>query len=422
MATRPLSIPVLLLFEALLFIPLLFSPFTLRGHLFFPVLLALYIHLVTSTTGSPATDWSLVLAITPQLFKASDVLLLTDAERDLRWTGHEDENPADYNFRKKLAWAIELVNTPRGVGWNWEVPYICYVGTSSRRQFILSRLPRVIIYYLLLDFLEHLNPPSSSSSPSPSSFSHLSPTHPFTLHILLQTWSFAIKSYLHLWLIHTLPALFLISTTTVCPPSSFPYVMGPVGAMSSVRKLWGRTWHQAARRQIRSHGIWLAGGGSGAGGVARKPGSVCSAYVQLATGFAIGGFTHAVAGCMATAGQGGWWHDGSGAGRFFVLQFLAVVVEDLVIALVGRSGMVSGDWRGWESESGKGKGEGKEGYGVEEQWFRFDSWQRVCGYVWVVVWLSVTMAPYVEGLRRTGVLETRLVPFSVMDWVGKQMQ
>ena len=129
---HPFPLPIFIAFETLLFLPLLLRPFPLRGYLVFPVLLALYCRIVTSTTGDAASDWSLALAITPQLLKALDVLLLTDAERSLRRLDELEEDPESFGPLKKLCWAFELMATPRGIGWNWEVPYVCYAGTESR--------------------------------------------------------------------------------------------------------------------------------------------------------------------------------------------------------------------------------------------------------------------------------------------------
>lgn len=139
---RPLSPVEIIAFELLLFLPLLLPPSLARRILVFPVLGVLFYRVVTSTTLSPALDWSIPLALTPQLLKAFDVYVLNNAEADFRRTGPENHmDPRQFGLRKKLIWAFELINTPRGVGWNWEVPYVCYVGTESRRQVYFHSIP-----------------------------------------------------------------------------------------------------------------------------------------------------------------------------------------------------------------------------------------------------------------------------------------
>ena len=133
---RPFSLLVFVSFEILLSLPL---ALTLGQHArfgFFLVLCLLYVSLITSTTGTPSGDWSLSLAITAQLLKALDMFVLHRAEATFRRNDALHIDPATLSFGKKLAWASELIHTPRGVNWNWEIPYICYVGTESRR-FVL---------------------------------------------------------------------------------------------------------------------------------------------------------------------------------------------------------------------------------------------------------------------------------------------
>ena len=128
----PLSLPVLALFEVVLSLSLVVPPIRYRGCILFSLLLGLYVHIVRSSTGNQGGDWALGLSITPQLGKAFHLLLLVDAEKELRRKQELKLDPNHFSFLRRLYWALELVHTPRGVGWNWETPYISYSGTASR--------------------------------------------------------------------------------------------------------------------------------------------------------------------------------------------------------------------------------------------------------------------------------------------------
>ena len=253
-----------------------------------------------------------------------------------------------------------------------------------------------MFYYLLLDLVNHSNP-SFSSAPIPTS-------SPFSIPTLLAVWSFAIGAYIQLWLVHTTPALLAVCLD-LGAPSSFPYVMGPIGFMNSLRCLWGRTWHQFARRQMHTLGVWLRRKMSVA------PGSWCSAYIQLCVGFAVGGVTHVLAGWMT--GKHSGWHDPTNAAKFFLLQLFGVVLEDAVVEVLLGVRVVRRDWRRNHMRGGKKR------FGKDEGWWRLSDWPSAFGYVWTVCWLSVTLPPYVEGLRQLGILEPHQLPFSPVDWAIK---
>lgn len=253
----------------------------------------------------------------------------------------------------------------------------------------------MLFYYLLLDLVDHTSP-KLSHGPLPL-------TRLFSVAVLVPTWSYAIGAYLQLWMLHTIPALMIVCTK-LGEARSFPYVMGPIGFMNSLRCFWGRTWHQSSRRQLSSLGRWVRDRIFHA-----APGSHVSAYTQLCTGFALGGITHAIAGSVATEETA--WRDRTGALSFFALQLLGVILEDVLFATLRMARVTQKDWRRGHMKNGKGN------YGVSNGQWRLHSCQQAIGYVVVVGWLSMTLPAYVEGLRKEGILETKAVPFSIVDWI-----
>lgn len=135
---EPLSFLALALFETILSVSLAIPPLRLRGFFLLSLLSGLCYHILQSTTGDPRTDWLLALSITPQMGKALDVLWLVDAEKTLRKHGDLEVHPNRLPFWQKLCWSVEVIHTPRGVGWNWETPYICYSDCGTRRYLNYS--------------------------------------------------------------------------------------------------------------------------------------------------------------------------------------------------------------------------------------------------------------------------------------------
>ena len=199
----------------------------------------------------------------------------------------------------------------------------------------------------------------------------------------------------------TIPAMLLVDMG-LGQPSAYPYVMGSVSQMNSLRGVWGRTWHQFGRTVITS--------------IARRlrdkvfcvpAGSLASSCLQLCTGFALGAGTHFIAGWMAGSRTG--WQDESGAMTFFAMQLLGIMLEDGFKMLGFR--VLNHDWRRRRLTCGE------DGDGTHKGHGRLASLPQLVGYVWVFAWLSMSIPPYVDGLRKVGALSEPTVPFSVIDWV-----
>lgn len=129
----PIAI-LLITFQLSLILPLILSAAAHLRYAAFVCLAVQYILIITTTTGNASLDWGLGLAITPQLLKGLELFLIcTPAEvHYVRDPSHTPKQQS-LTLKQKLEWVLELVYAPRGIGWNWEVPYICYAATGTRK-------------------------------------------------------------------------------------------------------------------------------------------------------------------------------------------------------------------------------------------------------------------------------------------------
>ncbi|KAF2014335.1 hypothetical protein BU24DRAFT_492988 [Aaosphaeria arxii CBS 175.79] len=383
-----LSVALMVSFQLTLTLPLLLLPENRPVRMVVIVLLVFqYVNLVNTSSGDAAMNWGLGLAITPQLLKGFEIYIThTPASEHFHRIRLRDE-PVDGSngsngLSERLLWALELVYTPRGIGWNWEIPYVCYIGTESKSAYLASRIKRIALFSVMLFALSNGMP----NSKSPSITGH----PPLSIGLLVPTWAYAISAYLQLWLTFTIPATFMVGFG-FGDPRAFPYMMGPIGAMASLRCFWGRTWHQAVRRQMTTAGNLL----TSQAGITK--GTIESAYLKLLVGFLISAWTHAVAGYKARGG--GPDLDPTGAFRFFLLQFCGIVFEDLCFHILQLLRIIGADWRNDQMS------QGKYGYGKGLEWWVLDKADMVLGYIWVILWFSITLPPYVEAIRMTGALD-----------------
>ncbi|KAF7360703.1 MBOAT-2 domain-containing protein [Mycena venus] len=165
----------------------------------------------------------------------------------------------------------------------------------------------------------------------------------------------------------------------ISEPEEWPLLFGGPREAYSIRRFWGRAWHQFMRRYVSTHGKYLAQH------LLRLPsGGNASAYVQLYTAFLISGLIHYIAETMALD------HWRGGAMPFFMFQACAITVEDFILFAARKAGI-------------------RDGWAV-----------RAVGYAWTWAWLALTLPGWQESLVHGGQMEEGL-PVSVLMgvWQGE---
>ena len=90
--------------------------------------------------------------VTIPFFSASDFLLLTDVQRELRLIG-QTKSISDAPLSDRLTWAVKLMTGLRGIGWAHEPTASLPPRPTgfTRGQFIVSRIKQLVLYGLLFD-------------------------------------------------------------------------------------------------------------------------------------------------------------------------------------------------------------------------------------------------------------------------------
>ncbi|KAJ6460108.1 membrane bound O-acyl transferase family-domain-containing protein [Mycena vitilis] len=313
-------------------------------------------YLLSLSTLSPTLDYCLSNA---WLFAASDFILLTDVQRELRVVKppqRADEPIENAPLSRRIAWATKLFTSARGLGWAHEPRYA--------------------------------NPPR----PSPLDSARRLPSGWLWRYLVVWAWCIPLVGLSVCN--HALSAAFSVGTGA-SGPEDWPPFLGSITLAWSVRNFWGRIWHQTMRRFLSAHGKFLAHR------VLRlKPGSKASGYTQLYVAFLISGIMHYLPEYMALR------HWGGGALRFFLLQAVAITFEECVQDAGRRLGLKAG-WV-WKAV----------GYSWVWSWFAYclPGWQdpllhegvfEEVRYSVVVMLRRHTVSPKFPPLERTQDLRRR---------------
>jgi len=152
------------------------------------------------------------------------------------------------------------------------------------------------------------------------------------------------------------------------------YWVAPYGSLSeaySLRRFWGRSWHQMLRRFTTSIGQFCARS------LGCSPKSSAAMLVQLYVGFIVSGTMHS--GGDAMVGKQYLW----ASMPFFLAQPVAITFETAIIAIVRQAGYT-----------------------------RCTGWIRMVGYIWVFLWFSVSTPWFINWAVYAGLGHSEIFPIS----------
>ncbi|KAI1095685.1 hypothetical protein F5B19DRAFT_440606 [Rostrohypoxylon terebratum] len=243
------------------------------------------------------------------------------------------------SFRDRAAWALELELSMRGVGFTWTTADVRHtrktqsptIGDRIHSVFVHA-LPVLLANWFIIKsiyvryFVTPPNSPFSPTQPLPNeaqSHELFDTALPLPIQLLLTC---ALGAFLMavFSLEHSLFAI-LLSPLAPSPLAFFPPLYSRrIWNVRSVRGFWSYGWHRLFARLFLVYGVWpgewverkLTGKRAG------EPADVG----KILGGFLASAFVHAfsVRGVL-----GGDWASAAGEARFFALNGVAVVVEEM---------------------------------------------------------------------------------------------
>ncbi|KAJ4472956.1 membrane bound O-acyl transferase family-domain-containing protein [Lentinula aciculospora] len=341
-----------------------------------------YRTVVHTSTGEAPMNYIYATSSFFLFFNALDFLAITDSYAEFRLAG-QTVSPSSMSFFPRFLWCWKLILTPRGIGWAHEPKSVIppRPKPQSRISFIISQLPSTVLLVFVADAANILLRSHPGFLPGGPSITDVGPLMRF-----MNVFLFATSSFYALQLQYKL--LSIVATAVgLSNPENWPNLMGSWGDAYTIRRLWGRTWHQLMRRWVSAAGNFVAQR------VLRlTPGTNLSAYTKLFIAFLISGIIHQMGDYSLQHRD--FWAGGSLA--FFLSQAVAIMVEDGVIALGKRAGL-------------------KDGKHI-----------RLLGYCWTASWfafcLPMWIDPYFHDGMASGELFSPIGGLWTGDWTGASVK
>ncbi|KAI6035006.1 membrane bound O-acyl transferase family-domain-containing protein [Pisolithus orientalis] len=326
-------------------------------------------------TGVGYFDYSFGGTMGVSMLDAIRFSLLT---RPLEEYRHESDKVPAYQlpFIQRYLWLTSI--SARGIGWSFKASHSIPVVEPqhrTRKAFIASRLRRIFIYYFLFEaallYIRH-NPVFTST---------ISLTSQGYLLCCVNALVMPCRFYAGMMCIHSTAAIFAVAAN-IHEPQSWPPPFGNWGDAYTIRRFWGRTWHQNFRYTLIMFGPnrwkerpWEDQSPSG-GSSTQQPNrrdSWATSYHRLCNAFLCSALIHV---CGDIVLQIRIRKNVTTSPNiiglslpFFLLQPVGVLIEDAAIGMGKRMGMKIGRW------------------------------SKILGYTWVWVWLCWTLFLWVDGLK-----------------------
>ncbi|KAF9780805.1 membrane bound O-acyl transferase family-domain-containing protein [Thelephora terrestris] len=286
--------------------------------------------------------------------------------------------PSNFPLTKKLWWMLDITHSVRMVGWVQEPKdSLPPPPPPSRGTFLWKTSLKFIVNIVFLDLFTLIFAQNPVFDPHVHEPTDGPETYLAAIPLLHRApYALAFGFWVALWfkIPHNLGALVCVGLGR-SSPTLWPDVWGRWGDAYTLRKLWGRTWHQTMRPMLSGFGRLVANK------FLKFPrGTNLSSYTQLYVAFLMSAVFH-------FAGE--FMYERRVVYRslkFFPLQAVAITLEDFIIFIAKRSLLK----RGIKLNPGNS----------DESWA--EAVVRVVGYCWVTLWFCLTLPGYIDGASLAG--------------------
>ncbi|KAF8993317.1 membrane bound O-acyl transferase family-domain-containing protein [Cyathus striatus] len=222
---------------------------------------------------------------TSLLAAAFNFLFLEPNAQDTLRENNQLKPASQLSLLQRLKWATKLLLNLRGANWNCAVPGLRYPGASSRWNFVFSQLLWTGFYYLLGDLIGSFTrripafqyPPTESLNARGLGWQAVYVTVFWTSMCIMMN------------RVHSTVSAVLVAVGE-SSPQDWPAFFGVWLDTTSMRKFWGRSWHQIMRRSIQPHSKFLTNN------ILRlPPKSLLATYIELLCCFFLSGVYHSAA-------------------------------------------------------------------------------------------------------------------------------
>ncbi|GJE93178.1 membrane bound O-acyl transferase family-domain-containing protein [Phanerochaete sordida] len=301
-------------------------------------------------------------------FHALVLLFLSDPAAE--WQHETQSNVvAEMTLLPRVYNSACILVSLRGIGWNQEIHHVPPRPTHTRLGFVVCRALRTLWHVLLADIAQtyiDLNPIFSLPE-----HSFVSLRSQGTIWTMLSVVAYMTRAYCMLNIPYNFLAVVAV-VLRVSEPKYWPVPFGRWKDAYTVRRFWGRVWHQQLRRVSSGIGRYVARA------LGCVPGTWLSSHVQLFVGFTVSGLSHVPGDTMVDPKWTG------SSFLFFPLQAMAITAEDFVIALGKRLGI------------------------------RDTLWVRLAGYTWTLAWFTCSVPIFIDWAVQAGLARDRLTELSVV--------